>query len=86
MSLFTAALVGLFGILLLIGFSIFIAKTSERNRSVMKMLLAGIVIAYTWIPFDGGRLSYPIMVTACALYVIQNEYLSLMKHQQKIEN
>jgi len=90
MTTTTAAIWGLlFGIsaLLLFGAFIFLLeKTSTRNRSIMKMLLAVIVITYTWIPFDGGRFFYSIMITVFALYVIQNEYLSLRKHQQKIEH
>jgi len=78
-------LFGISAILLLFCFIFLLKKTSPRNQSIMKMLLAVIVIGYTWIPFDGSGFFYPIIVTALAIYVIQNEYRSLRKHQQKIE-
>ena len=81
MTTSTAAIWGLlFGLAAILLFLIFIfllEKTSPRIRTIMKMLLAVIVIAYTWIPFDGNRFFESIMLTVFALYVINNEYHSL---------
>jgi multisubunit Na+/H+ antiporter MnhB subunit len=79
----TAAILGLvFGIsaiLLFLCFVFLLEKTSSRNRSIMKILLAVIVIAYTWIPFDGSRFFESIMLTVFAVYIINKEYHLIRK-------
>jgi hypothetical protein len=83
MSLFTAALVGLFAMLLFVGFAFLLQKASEKYKSLLKILLALIVIGYTWIPFDSSTLFYSIVINVFGVYVIQNEYQLLKKITSK---
>jgi hypothetical protein len=69
-------LVALIAIILILGWSFWLPKQSERTRAFLKILVAVIVIGYTWIPFDGEKIYYSILVTVFALYVISNEYKS----------
>ena len=71
--------IALIAILLTIGWSLGLHKLSVRTRAFLKILVALIVIGYTWVPFDGERIYYSILITVFALYVINNEYRSVRR-------
>lgn len=88
MTTTTANILGLFiavfSILLFFGFLFWMENKPKRYKHFMRIIIALIVITYTWIPFETENIFYSILVTVFAIYVIRNEHSLLLKSQ--IEN
>jgi hypothetical protein len=79
----TASILGLLftalSILVFFGFLFWMENKPNRYKHFMRIIIALIVITYTWIQFESENIFYSILVTVFAIYVIRNEYSLLLK-------